>query len=89
MLFSTVTLESNAGKTFKGFMIQARDTSGQRPIIGSFVPGNAASNYKTLDCNNTDSHSPQNTAVHVSSIGKHFVTVTWIAPQELPEEFKF
>lgn len=70
-------------------MIQARDTSGQRPIVGSFVPGSATANYKTLDCNDTGVHLPQNTAVHVNNDGKHFVTVTWIAPREVPDEFRF
>ena len=42
----SVTLDSDAGKSFKGFMIQAREGA-DGTAVGSFLLGD---DHKTLDC---------------------------------------
>jgi hypothetical protein len=75
-----VTLDSVAGKTFKGFMVQAREGA-DSGATGSFLQGDS---HKTLDCD-----SPKDTAVHTNNITKFKVDVIWVAPQEVPDEFRF
>ena len=42
----SVTLDSDAGKSFKGFIIQAREGA-EGSAVGSFLLGD---DHKTLDC---------------------------------------
>ena len=69
MLLRAVSLEYEAGKVFKGFMVQARSGEGQvtnsstgQGIVGRFLQGD---DYKTLDCS----------ALAVSYTHKHTHTI--------------
>ncbi|XP_078500524.1 putative ferric-chelate reductase 1 isoform X3 [Lissotriton helveticus] len=68
----TVTLQANSGFTFKGFLLQARTTTGDA-IVGTFSVTDA--NTQGLPCN-----SVTNSAVcHKSSSKKSKVTAVWVA----------
>ncbi|XP_075213942.1 reeler domain-containing lethal (2) 34Fc [Lycorma delicatula] len=74
-----VTISSDKGIKFKGFIIQAR--VGDIPV-GKFEP---AANVKLLDCH----VGKKNSATHTSADEKTSVTLVWVAPPKLEEDIKF
>jgi len=67
----TVTIKGTKGNSFKGFLLQARD-SAENPI-GTFQ--DITSNSKTINCG-----GQQTTATHLSPDDKSEVQVYWNAP---------
>ncbi|VVC46036.1 Reeler domain [Cinara cedri] len=87
----TLTLAAKDSGKFKGFLVQARDSTGSP--IGSFMPLPASKTnnefkgkWKLLSCPKGPAN---NTATHVNSIEKSRVILTWIAPKNLSQSFKF
>ncbi|CAH1789761.1 unnamed protein product, partial [Owenia fusiformis] len=75
--FVTVSITANSGRrqrhNFKGFLLQARDSSDR--LVGEFLgpPGNT----KTVKCSN-----PKDSFTHASNHARRSVTITWKAPAE-------
>jgi len=87
----TLTLASKDFSKFKGFMVQARNNAGVP--IGSFTPLPASKNnnefkgkWKLISCPNGPVN---NTATHVNAVEKSRVVLSWIAPKDLNQSFKF
>uniref|UniRef100_UPI00398EF1E2 putative ferric-chelate reductase 1 isoform X2 n=1 Tax=Pristiophorus japonicus TaxID=55135 RepID=UPI00398EF1E2 len=83
----TVTLKSNSGDNFKGFLLEARAAGSSSDLmpLGTFSTSLAA---QTLNCN-VGGITHQNSAVsHTSGSVKTQIVVTWIAPDTGNIEFR-
>ncbi len=69
---STVSLQGN-GNTFRGFLIQARDTS--ESTVGVFANPGSGADYQLSSC------TPANSGVtHIAATDKSLTNFTWTAP---------
>jgi len=87
----TLTLASKDFSKFKGFLVQARNNA-DLPI-GSFAPLPASKSnnefkgkWKLISC---PKGPVNNTATHFNPVEKSRVVLTWIAPKDLNQSFKF
>jgi len=87
----TLTLASKDFSKFKGFLVQARNS--ENKPIGSFTALPESKNnaefkgkWKLISCPNGPAN---NTVTHVNPIEKTRVVLTWIAPKDLSQSFKF
>ncbi|XP_050530347.1 putative defense protein Hdd11 [Daktulosphaira vitifoliae] len=88
----SLTLSAKDGTKFQGFLIHARDITTGKPV-GWFqpLPANKSQKefkgkWKLITCPNGASN---NTATHNDSVEKSRVVLTWIAPRDLKNSFKF
>ncbi|XP_043941545.1 putative ferric-chelate reductase 1 isoform X2 [Protopterus annectens] len=70
----TVTIQSNSGQTFKGFLLRTTTATKDAPI-GTFI--NTDSSAQAISCNSISGGA----ASHTSNSVKQKVEVQWLAPQ--------